>query len=474
MTAYRWLNLIIVIGLLCAVCITDAKPLFDLKRKPGTRSVARLDEMMEWIAREQQAATGGYTWRNHVAFSAGPVQFRMPKPGPPEVVDTCMVALAMLRAMDAPHIRATRKQVMSGAIEFVEKVAGESDPKTLTLSPQRTPLSVRIGPHVDTFFALWLLAEVRDPGTPTQPDLLVQKLIEKVESNISPEGCWIDPAHPALNSPLLGHAIGVRALETALRRGFKVRPEIVARAEQYAIGDAALKYERRQSGKWKPSCGGFRPKWMSNQELDDLEPINEDFYLSAARLSVLDQADRSNALQEKQILERLKSPVATADLAKFKDSLQSIVATRRTLATARGQMLNAYRANNSFAPFIYAAEDYLATLLTVDALSAAAVEQWFPPTIRQMIFIQDVDGGLKAPDHIECLLGGPFFCHNRGVGTCPCTTPCMTEAGMTSDLCDLQKSFIARDRVFCTAAGMAILLADTPYRQGFLDVKSVK
>ncbi len=214
---------------------------------------------------------------------------------------------------------------------------------------------------------------------------------------------------------------------------------------------------------------------MQNFDLDDLEPINESFYLSAARLSVLDQADRSNAIQEKLIRERLAKPASTKELEKLAASLKSIVATRQTLAGARGQMYAAYAEKKSFAPLLYCAEDFLAALLTVDAMGIAMVEQWFPPTVRELMMFQDVDGGLKYQEHISCqkVKGMVFTCHNGGRGPCPCDTPCMRFI-MPSELCAMQRSFCARDRVFCTAAGLAILVADTPYRQGFLDPGSVK
>jgi hypothetical protein len=207
---------------------------------------------------------------------------------------------------------------------------------------------VRIGTHVDTFFALWLLAELREPGSESRPDPLITKLIAKIERNINRDGSWGNAKTEAQNSPLLGHAIGVRALETAARKGFKVKPEVLAAAEAYAISDAAKEFEEKQSGKWKPLCGGFRPEWMQNCELDDFEPINEKFYLSAARLSVLDQADRTNAIQERAIRERLTKPASNKELERLAAALKSIVTTRKTLATARGQMYAAYGEKKSF------------------------------------------------------------------------------------------------------------------------------
>jgi hypothetical protein len=91
-------------------------------------------------------------------------------------------------------------------------------------------------------------------------------------------------------------------------------------------------------------------------------------------------------------------------------------------------------------------------------MGVAAIEKWFPPTVRDLMFIQDVDGGLKAPDHITCQKVDGWWC-----------TP-----GVPDDLCAMQRSFCARERVFCTAAALAVLVADTPYRKGFLDPASVK
>ena len=440
-----------------------ARPAVEFRVPDEERPAARLGEMVGWLAREQ-FEDGGFTWQNRIGFSAGKVQYRSRNPTPPEVVDTAMVGLSLLRFQGASRTWKARK-VLAGATSFVEGVVLASDWWALDLSSQKSPLMVRIGPHVDTFFALWLLAEVRDPGTPTNPDPLVTKLIAKVESNIAEDGSWGDPKASALNAPLLGHAVGVRALETARRRGFKVDPAVFAKAVGYALSEEARKRDELQAGKWKPGCGGFRPRWMRNVALDDFEPINEAFYLSAARLCVLDQAERSKAGEEQRLRARLEEPANDDVLEEIAASLKAIVETRQTLAVARDQMSAAHAETKSFAPLIFDAEDFLAALLTVDAMGTSEVEEWFPPTVRALVRFQDADGGLKIQDHVSCWVRGPGK-------PCPCEVEMGT--GIPRELCPLQLSFCSRDRVMCTAAGLALLLADTPYRKGFLNPKSVK
>jgi hypothetical protein len=138
------------------------------------------------------------------------------------------------------------------------------------------------------------------------------------------------------------------------------------------------------------------------------------------------------------------------------------------------------------APILFTGEDFLASLLVVDAMGQAKdVQQWFLPVAQRLMSFQDLDGGLRYQDIIDCehphirdccYLPFPGFpeclpptltdceCHQRPAGTSPmCMLP---------QFCPYQRHWCARDRVFITSAGLMILTADTPYRETTLGLNA--
>jgi hypothetical protein len=112
------------------------------------------------------------------------------------------------------------------------------------------------------------------------------------------------------------------------------------------------------------------------------------------------------------------------------------------------------------APICFASEDYLSSLMVVDAMAECPdVEKWYPPLIKYLMVRQDIDGGLRIQDHISC--------HEDGPGTsCWCG-----KGAREPQFCPSQKSWCSKDRTFITAAGTMMLLADTPYRAAFMSTK---
>ena len=80
-----------------------------------------------------------------------------------------------------------------------------------------TPLSVRIGPHTDAFFALLFFLEVAGPGEAGAGRYggAIDVLIRKIEKHQNPDGSWghvwdAGVGHAgAAQAPMLGHAVGV-------------------------------------------------------------------------------------------------------------------------------------------------------------------------------------------------------------------------------------------------------------------------
>lgn len=428
----------------------------------------RVREMLEWLAREQQL-DGGWSYRLRLPLDQH-VHDARPRPSQSKnwkskVPDTAMAALALLRAGNTPDQGEYREHAEKAA-KFLYDAVLKSPEGSLDVAPVATPFTARIGAHADTFLTLLYFAELRDPrrGSRVGYDGAIKKLVEKVERNQNADGSWgKDPIH----APLLGHALGVWALETASRHGVAVSPEVIARAERYAMSEAAERAEWAANHRWKKDERGLRPRWMETIPVDDDEPVNVELYVMVSRLAVLHQADQTNQWEMSRAVEKMKAAGTKpppAEVARLRAQLDAANRTRKSLEQGRDAMrrswikVHAGDLHPSPAPLLFTGEDFLASMLIVDSMGGAGVEEWFPPVVRRLMQFQDADGGLKTGQHVDC--------HDRAPKPYQCV--CTKFRDRDKQFCPAQKSWCSKDRTFITAAGVWILLAETPYRPAFL------
>jgi hypothetical protein len=229
----------------------------------------------------------------------------------------------------------------------------------------------------------------------------------------------------------------------------------------------------------------------------DEEPINFTMYVMAARLSVLHEADQS----ARSAFEREAAPLEAAEKRGTKptpaqlDHLRmladAVKSTTAALEQGRETMRKTWAKVDdrdiapSPAPILFTGEDFLASLLVVDAMGQAKdVQHWFLPVAQRVMSFQDLDGGLRYQGHIDCEHPHirdccyPPFQNFPGVpggrSGCACHEgPQLARPGaMLPQFCIYQRHWCARDRVFITSAGLMILTADTPYRETSLGLKA--
>lgn len=441
----------------------------------------RLLRMLEWLASEQ-TAEGGWTFVPR-AFVSQLAAYRDEGafPALPEVPDTCLIVLAFLRAANTttkgPYARRLR-----ASRAFLEQFVVASDPKTLPLMPAkasvdgRTPFTVRIGHHVDTALALLTFLELDETGglNPGAGNELVKKLIYKLEQNLREDGSWSDNA---LNAPMLGHTLCLWSLELATRRGYDVNRGIVLKAQQYAMSGAAEAAERKSSGAWLKTEDSLKPKWMRDG-LDDDVPANFETYLMAGRLTILYQADLTNQWIIKQKLEKQKQSGRTTEkeLQVLKQALLATKETQASLDKARDYVRTVFlkdrkNKSGSLGPVLYTSEDFLASMLIVDAMGQQpGVGEWFRPTVNRLLDYEST--GNSNLSFTTRPVGCPveqdpkrivYFTEGKRQVVCP--------SGHNERDCIFSKSWCQRDRTGITAMGVSILLADTPYRQAILNAE---
>jgi hypothetical protein len=155
----------------------------------------------------------------------------------PNVADTCMAMLSLLRSGSTPKGGDYQNQI-ARAIDFIcgqVEAADSTDLYVTTLRQTRTQL--KLGAYIDTFMTAQALAEVKNQmpdaaGTRRVSDALA-KVIKKIEMNQQQDGRWAGGGW----APVLAQGMATTALNTAAQNGAAVDEKNRAAAQQVAQAD---------------------------------------------------------------------------------------------------------------------------------------------------------------------------------------------------------------------------------------------
>lgn len=179
----------------------------------------------------QQHENGGFGqgggWRTSNEGRNGRVEGRDVK-DPPDVGNTCVAALAMIRAGNTPKEGIYAKQ-LAKAVAFIETHVEDADTESLYVTPVRdTQLQKKIGQYVDTFLTALVLSELKGQ----MPDKLAEdrlfaalnKTIGKIESHQQTDGTFAGNAGWA---GVLSQGICSKAVNRAYQKGVRVKTETI-------------------------------------------------------------------------------------------------------------------------------------------------------------------------------------------------------------------------------------------------------
>jgi hypothetical protein len=157
----------------------------------------------------------------------------------PNVADTCMAVMAMVRSGSTPTGGEYQDQVLR-AVHFVCGQIEASSASDLFITELRgTRTQMKLGSYIDTFMAAQLLAELKSKmpdaaGTKRVSEALA-KVIKKIELNQKQDGRWAADGW----APVLAQAQCAKAINIAAQNGAVVNEKTRAAAEQVARADFA-------------------------------------------------------------------------------------------------------------------------------------------------------------------------------------------------------------------------------------------
>jgi len=362
----------------------------------------------------QQHENGGFGqgggWRSQSEGSGNRVEGKDVK-DPPDVGNTCMAALALIRAGNTPKEGTYSKQLIK-AIDFVETYVESSDKDSLYVTPIRdTQLQSKIGRYVDTFLTALVLSELKgqmsDKKSEDRLFAALNKTIGKIESNQQVDGTFAGNAGWA---SVLSQGLCSKALSRASQKGIAVKSETIKRDLEQTVaqldpskaasptavaGSPGLSLVARSSG----GAGGVGKSDAGVQ-----------LYSLSANGSRVQDTVNGNIIRKKNAEVVLNSP--TAD-DKTKDVARSELKDVAAAEVANGEAGKQLAANLESPAFLRGfgnngGEEFLSFMNISETLRAQggdAWEKWDRQVCDSITRIQNEDGSWSGH---HCITGRTF------------------------------------------------------------------
>lgn len=186
---------------------------------------------LAWLAAHQQPDGG---WSQGEASAAG---YREGEVGDKSnVADTCMAALALLRAGNTPAQGVYAANIVKAAAFVCGQIERASQDGLFVTDIRGTRVQSKLGQYIDTFAAALLLAELKDkipdPALRIRVNAALDKTLAKIQKNQKEDGRWADE-HDGWAS-VLCQSVATKAVNVAAQNGAAVDPKVVDRARQFA------------------------------------------------------------------------------------------------------------------------------------------------------------------------------------------------------------------------------------------------
>ncbi|HEX3448247.1 MAG TPA: hypothetical protein VHS97_08320, partial [Isosphaeraceae bacterium] len=194
--------------------------------KPLSRNVKK---GLDWLV-EHQLPGGGWGQGEESAQMRGNGSLK----DTPNVADTCIAALALIRSGSTPREGLYRDAIVKG-VRYVRLQVDESDYQSIAVTRvQGTRVQQKLGPNIDTFLASILLAEVKgrmpDEASEKAADSALHKVLAKIERHQKQDGAFDGEGW----APILAQAMCGKGINRARQAGARVSDRALARAENGA------------------------------------------------------------------------------------------------------------------------------------------------------------------------------------------------------------------------------------------------
>jgi hypothetical protein len=316
------------------------------------------------------------------------------------VGDTCVAALALLRAGNTPKDGKYARN-LAKAITFVCEQVEKSSASDLYVTDVRgTRLQGKLGPYVDTFLASLLLAEVKgkmgDATADKQVVACLDKVVAKISRNQKGDGSWTNGGW----APVLAQSIAAKGLNRAAQNGIKVDYTVLARVENNARGN----FTPAAGGSGGIGGGSFRMEGAASVPL----------YAGAANAAAGQDALNTRTQNEEKLKKLADDPKASPeDREKAREQLRRVSKDNEESRKAQAQATLALVRNLGDKQFVAGfgsngGEEFLSYMQIGETLLAKGGKEWtdFDKSMTENLGrIQNPDGSWSGH---HCITGRTF------------------------------------------------------------------
>ena len=302
---------------------------------------------LAWLV-EHQLAGGGWGQGEESAQMRGGEALR----DKPNVADTCIAALALVRSGSTPR-EGPYKDAVARAVGFVRAQVEASDATSLSVTDiQGTRVQTKLGPNIDTFLASLLLAEVKgrmpDQAGNEAVDLALNKVLDKIKKHQKADGSWDNQRGWA---PILAESIGGKGLNRARQNGVFVPDEVLASTLKNAQSQFA------QSARPLPAVSapvtastgpvaarGFSRTATAGSGLVGGAPLGAgsagvELYARAANIAVQQDSVNTSLAREGELKKRIGAATDEAERTEARNELKQIGDAKRINQDAQSALL---------------------------------------------------------------------------------------------------------------------------------------
>ena len=268
---------------------------------------------LAWLAKTQQKSGGWAQGEESEAMGHSLDNVR----DKPNVADTCMAAMALIRTGSTPSKGQYAANVRA-AVNFVCAQVEEADKDSLWVTDVKgTRVQSKLGQYIDTFMASMLLTEIKGQFPDRKGDARVkaalEKVVKKMEKNQRDDGTWGNQGW----APVLAQSMASKAINKAAQRGIKVNEQTRERAENYA------------RGQFDKSSGKFKGEGSAGVAL----------YSAGGNLAAIQDSVTTNNQLEADLKKEAKSAPTAAERKAAGDKLRRFADAKVDLAGAQSSII---------------------------------------------------------------------------------------------------------------------------------------
>jgi len=307
--------------------------------------------------------------------------------GIPNVADTCIATLALVRSGSTPSKGQYAKNVLR-AVDFICGEIEKSDEKSLYITDVKgTRVQTKLGPYIDTFMAPLVLTEIKgkmpDEKGNERVIKALKKTMAKIERNQKDDGTWDGQGW----APTLSQAMAGKAINRATQAGVEVNEKVRARTETYARSQ----YDGKSGAFKKDGSAGV------------------DLYSSASSLGQMNDSDVTNQTRIADTKQQLKKAASETERQELQGRLDRYQQNQKDLESARKSVVAKLDDKAFVSGFgSNGGEEFLSYLNIGESLvqkGGADWEKWSKSICSNMDRIQNKDGSWSGH---HCITGRTF------------------------------------------------------------------